>query len=531
MADKLRVLLGLLEERLEKHDSNREEVQNKLHEIRAKIVKDADTLEDRMSGEISEDFEKKEEEILGLIEKFNRGDGDVDALIEQAKEILMKEWKYEIQHSEWTYGFVDSYKLEISSDKVEKELNFENTESIVNALQEHLEKLQESMTSAQEKSMEICNQRRKEGEELEKRINGRLEELFKAEDARIQSVVKVVKERINSEDPEEVKELTRKAQKTLFKNQKYSLFKQDSFDSYDLKAERRASLEFIESEERKPINLIPSFTEKGELSLSFTFFSEDEKDVLKEVGSSFKVDVKMWEKEHEERFAKAFAKGLILESDEPICIRSTFPASTACCLKMRIVHKEMCTQWSDEAEFTTPEFKDLCVWKECPYNFCWRRKYSVDKENPRRATKQDNSDWYTIIGSTALPPNKVTSWNIKILNSKNNDGERIYIGVAPFDINQNGNNLGWYFGCYGSILDSGPPHNYRRKEYGPRKGDGKYVHTGDSVGVVMDTTKDELSFVVNGVNLGVAYEGIPLDEPLVSCVVLWYAGDSVELVI
>ena len=38
----------------------------------------------------------------------------------------------------------------------------------------------------------------------------------------------------------------------------------------------------------------------------------------------------------------------------------------------------------------------------------------------------------------------------------------------------------------------------------------------------MDTAKGELSFVVNGVNLGVAYEGIPLDKPLVPCVLLLY---------
>ena len=55
---------------------------------------------------------------------------------------------------------------------------------------------------------EICNKRRKEEEELEKRVNRKLEEVFKAEDARIQSVVKEVKENIDSEDPEEVKELT-----------------------------------------------------------------------------------------------------------------------------------------------------------------------------------------------------------------------------------------------------------------------------------------------------------------------------------
>ena len=60
---------------------------------------------------------------------------------------------------------------------------------------------------------------------------------------------------------------------------------------------------------------------------------------------------------------------------------------------------------------------------------------------------------------------------------------------------------------------------------------GEYVHTGDIVGVVMDTAKGELSFVLNGVNYGVAYEGIPLDKPLVPCVILGKQDDSVELVI
>ena len=45
----------------------------------------------------------------------------------------------------------------------------------------------------------------------------------------------------------------------------------------------------------------------------------------------------------------------------------------------------------------------------------------------------------------------------------------------------------------------------------------------------MDTTKGELSFVLSGVNLGIAFDGISLDEPLVPCVVLKNEGDSVEL--
>ena len=42
--------------------------------------------------------------------------------------------------------------------------------------------------------------------------------------------------------------------------------------------------------------------------------------------------------------------------------------------------------------------------------------------------------------------------------------------------------------------------------------------------------KSELSFVVNRVNLGVAYDKIPKDKPLVPCVLVWNAGDSVKLV-
>ena len=71
----------------------------------------------------------------------------------------------------------------------------------------------------------------------------------------------------------------------------------------------------------------------------------------------------------------------------------------------------------------------------------------------------------------------------------------------------------------------------KTKKYGPRRDYGEYIHAGDSVGVVMDTAKGELSFVVDGMNLGVAYDEIPLDKPLVPCVLLLYQGDSVELII
>ena len=191
-------------------------------------------------------------------------------------------------------------------------------------------------------------------------------------------------------------------------------------------------------------------------------------------------------------------------------------------------------RWSDVVSVKTKKTLG-CFWMECPNNVEVDKKYSVDVEDPRIATKISGDDSYcTIVGNTPFSLNTVASWKIKVLKSKNNNGDYINVGVASTDINQNdGNNYnkcGWYLYCGCSTLWSGPPHNYKRKEYGPRKRDGEYVHTGDSVGVVMDTTKGELSFVLNDVNLGVAYEGIPLDKPLVPCVVPKYEGDSVELI-
>lgn len=67
------------------------------------------------------------------------------------------------------------------------------------------------------------------------------------------------------------------------------------------------------------------------------------------------------------------------------------------------------------------------------------------------------------------------------------------------------------------------------KEYGFEGRKGEYVKEGYIVGVVMDTLKGGLSFVLNGVNLGVAFEGIPLDKPLAPCVLVDFDSLSVAI--
>ena len=155
--------------------------------------------------------------------------------------------------------------------------------------------------------------------------------------------MKEITETIASNNHDEVEELTKKAKLTLLRKQKYSL-KGDSLYNFDLKVEKEASLKFMDFEERKPTDLVPSFTEKGELSLSFTFFDEDEVEVLKDVDSPFEVEVKMWKKGHEEKTSKSLTKEFTLGSDEPIYFTSTFAASITYCLKMRITSQGTNTQ-------------------------------------------------------------------------------------------------------------------------------------------------------------------------------------------
>lgn len=183
--------------------------------------------------------------------------------------------------------------------------------------------------------------------------------------------------------------------------------------------------------------------------------------------------------------------------------------------------------WSNPFVVNTPK-KWNYVWKEHANNTI-TKKYVIDSTRPSIATCV--SDGCTVIGEKLLP-NLITTWNIKIMKSRNNDGYGFYIGVAPYYIDQdassNYNKCGWYLNCYNSTLRSGPPHNYWWRDYGPRGKNGQYVRSGDTIGVIMDTTKRTLSFVLN--DTGIAYTDIPIERPLVPCVIIKYDEDSVEIV-
>lgn len=161
------------------------------------------------------------------------------------------------------------------------------------------------------------------------------------------------------------------------------------------------------------------------------------------------------------------------------------------------------------------------------------RKYMIPRENPRRVTRVNGDEWCIVIGSSILPLERVLSWKIKVEKSIGDDGDCICMGITPFDEDE-GNcsfeKIGWYYNCYNGKLWSGPPHNYCWKEYGKRFKEGTNIKSGDEVGVIMDTKKGQLSFVVHGQNYGIAFDGIPLDRPLVPAVLLAWEGDTVEII-
>lgn len=112
------------------------------------------------------------------------------------------------------------------------------------------------------------------------------------------------------------------------------------------------------------------------------------------------------------------------------------------------------------------------------------------------------------------------------------DGRYFYIGVAPFDISQDAANnydrCGWYLDghkLYLKAANNSRPH----KEYGPKVSIRGYGRRGTVYGVVMDTSIGELSFMLNGMNMGVAFTGLPLDRPLVPCVLLGLSNDSTSI--
>ena len=155
------------------------------------------------------------------------------------------------------------------------------------------------------------------------------------------------------------------------------------------------------------------------------------------------------------------------------------------------------------------------------------------------ATKVGDEEFIVIRGDTPIPVAQAggastVRWGVKVLKSLKNNGGLINVGVLPAgELPVTGKKLilkGWFFYCCPAQLFS---ENTRGKPYGPRRNKEPYVSSGTTVWVTVDTTTGSLSFALNDegpLDTVPAFEGIPLDKPLVPAVSLCHGEDSVEVV-
>ena len=443
-------------------------------------------------------------------------------------------------------------------------------ERIIEALCQRLEMHNENRKGIQDEVSAVCSRLRKQINDLEVRINAELEGNFSEEDNRLQQVLNDLRTALysnrssnadtdgnsstNKEEKaktsEKIRNALRKAKAALLVKQLYVLRKQgmpsDLSELCFLTTSREAVPEFLEH--NKPVDVDLSSFKTGRVKVGFRPFSPCEEKALRTATAK---DTFLWKaflhkKGEESEKEYAFKEECGGKASTFTFLTSPLDAETNYVLRVSAItttrSKEATngeSEWCEEIEFRTPVFSEYAGWKACPEGVEEINRYEVNESDLTAATKTGNDyHWSTIIGNTPLPQNKVTSWSVKALKSRSDDGWGIYVGVAQSDVDQNegktqggqGHESKWCLECYHSTVFSGPPHNCWIK-YGPRRGDGVYVCTMGSVGVVMDTAKGELSFVVDGVNLGIAYDGIPLDKPLVPCVLLGLQGDSVKLIV
>ena len=413
---------------------------------------------------------------------------------------------------------------------------------VMDALAERLSKHDESRVSVQEEIAKQFAFFRSEVNRIESEINAQLQAAFTKEDEKLQSTLNELRQKVvNGCTRDELDALCLRGESELIVVQSYEC--ESTISQLNLSNHIKLKVARNLHPARSPGNLRIALGR--DVSVGFDFLNDIESKIVHSSGTA--VDYKASITHNGSELPSTLTAAPTKDGPSNKLHLSPFRALISgeqYCVKVGVVSSQSGEETWSNPEPVVPDFYKDLAWKKCPENVSSERRYEVSEESPRivRCESADDSSsdyeqngWRTIIGAVTIPAASKVSWGVKIImTSWNCSG--IYIGVAPFDIDQNKDNnytiCGWYFNCYDSTLWSGPPHNYKHpgKEYGPRKNKGEYVRKGDTINISMDTIKGELSFVLGGVSYGIAFEGIPLDKPLVPCAILWYNDDIIELV-
>ena len=161
-----------------------------------------------------------------------------------------------------------------------------------------------------------------------------------------------------------------------------------------------------------------------------------------------------------------------------------------------------------------------------------KRHYRLSAESSYRVENTSNYQC-TVVTTRPFPAGTASSITLRICGMKRK-GRSMFIGVSHEGIDLSaGDNYaraGWYMHCFDGALYSGPPHNYGfpgKKYLDPSWG---RLKEGSVVTMRVDAEKGTISFEVDGVELGTAYEEIPLDRALYPTVIISSLGDLIEII-
>lgn len=399
----------------------------------------------------------------------------------------------------------------------------EEEKAVVKRLEEYLDKHDKNRITVQDALISICSKLKKSIEEMETSINSELEEKYRNEDDRFQEMLAELNKAIHTGANDTICALVSKAKAALLVTQSYKLAPKEGNSDFSLCGlETKRKVKWDRIDLKSPTQLKVRGVASGLVNISFTSLDSETIKVLTENGHGNKVSHKvLLNKKYADGEGNVHDARQNSENGSFSFQPDALEPEAEYEVRVKVVCNDRESEWSNAAYFIAPEYTECCAWKEYPNP----RNYSIDKSNPRIVKKIGRYiNDHVAVGNIPIPPGRVTSWNVKLLDNARN-GKGIYVGVRS--VADGG--FEEYFGCYTSDLYSGKPELHaRRAGYGLRKDRGKYVSAGDSVGVIVDMTKGELSFALNGVTFGVARKDIPLDEPLVPCVYMRNPGTSVK---
>ena len=165
------------------------------------------------------------------------------------------------------------------------------------------------------------------------------------------------------------------------------------------------------------------------------------------------------------------------------------------------------------------------------FKFRQGNNYSISNNGFIAKKSSGGDNWNcVIVGDKEIPKNRIGKWKIKINGNKtkqnNNDKySDIYIGIGPKSFQGN-----LYDECWSIFSSSSKVFLQNKTKYFDYKNLNINIKKGDIIEVIVDRKLGNISYSINGINYGLAFQDIPKEDILYPTVVLYEQGLSVEIV-